>query len=191
MTRAQHGCARRTQEGLCNFTEVSAALTGLGAFHVPKNRSKEMTLQKLSEWPQVRSGMAARIAGLYSQLCHGFAFTQHQALHKIAPCHSTPKLWISHWCLTSHHLSLLLANKALWILMAFCWLLVPTGWELSRTCEQMKAWFITLNTRTSYWTCGISAFQRKHTKHLIGAWRIHHWKCCFRLTLGPESNYTL
>lgn len=97
--------------------------------------------------------MAARRAGLWSQLCHGFAFTEHQALHKMSCSHS---LCISHWCFTSHHLSVLLANKALWMLMAFCWLLALTGcrWELSRTCEQRKAWtwFTALETRTRYWT---------------------------------------
>lgn len=104
MTPAQQGCARWTKEGLCNCTEAATGLTGLRAFYVPNNKKKEMTLQKLFKWPQVRSGMAARSAGLWSQLCHDFPFTQHQGLHRIARCHSTPKLWISHWCLTSHHL---------------------------------------------------------------------------------------
>lgn len=160
MTPAQQGCARRTKEGLFiilyrNYTEAATELTGLRAFYVPNNKKKEVTLHKLFKWPQVRSGKAARRAGLWSQLCHGFSFTQHQALYKTAHCHSAPKLCTSHWCLTSHHLPVLLANKALWILMAFCWLLVATGcrWELLRTCEQMKTctWFIILDTRTRYW----------------------------------------
>lgn len=143
---------------------------------------------------QVRSGMATRRAGLWSQFFHGFAFTPHQALHKIARCQSTPKLCISLWCLTSHHLSELLANKALWILMAFCWLLVPTGCD-ENCLGPVSKW--KRGHDLQHWIpgqgiehCGISVFQRQHTKHLIGAWRIHHWTCCFRLTVGLECNYT-
>lgn len=83
------GVQEGLKEGLFGGTEAAMGLTGPSAFYATNNK-KEVTLQKPFEWPKIKTGRVARSAGLWSQLCHSFAFAQHQAFHTVACCHSTP-----------------------------------------------------------------------------------------------------
>lgn len=89
MTPAQHGCARRTKRRTLQLYRSSHRTSGTEGVLCHKQQ-KEVTLQKTFEWTKVKTGTVARRAGHWSQLCHSFAFAQHQAFHVVTRCHSTP-----------------------------------------------------------------------------------------------------